>query len=105
MLESAAYRYINGELQKAYIESDIELSELLAVSDNVELADKNIASFVMSVDSYKEGMYKFSKSFWSKTTAALYLSISLLLLFGGLILMFLDSIINLINNGKETSIL
>ena len=46
MLESAAYRYINGELQKAYIESDIELSELLAVSDNVELADKNIASFI-----------------------------------------------------------
>lgn len=46
MLESAAYRYINGELQKTYIESDIELSELLAVSDNVELADKNIASFI-----------------------------------------------------------
>lgn len=46
MLESAAYRYINGELEPAYIESDIELSELLAVTDNVELADKNIASFI-----------------------------------------------------------
>lgn len=46
MLEEAAYRYINGQLETAYIESDIELSELLAVSDNVALADKNIASFV-----------------------------------------------------------
>ena len=67
--------------------------------------NKNIASFVMSVDSYKEGMYKFRKSFWSRTTATLYLSISLLLLFGGLILTFLDSIIKLISNGKEASIL
>lgn len=46
MLEEAAYRYINGQLETAYIESDIEISELLAVSDNVALADKNIASFV-----------------------------------------------------------
>ena len=46
MLEEAAYRYINGQLEPAYIESDIELSELLAVSDNVTLADKNIASFI-----------------------------------------------------------
>lgn len=46
MLDHSAYRYINGELQIAYIESDIELSELIAVSDNVELAEKNIVSFI-----------------------------------------------------------
>ena len=46
MLNSAAYRYINGVLEEAFVESDISLNELLAVSDNVQLADKNMASFV-----------------------------------------------------------
>ena len=46
MLNNAAYRYINGVLEEAFVESDISLNELLAVSDNVQLADKNMASFV-----------------------------------------------------------
>ena len=46
LLNSAAYRYINGVLEEAVVESDISLDELLAVTDNVCLADKNIASFV-----------------------------------------------------------
>lgn len=46
MLNSAAYRYINGVLEEAVVESDINIDELLAVTDNVQLADKNMASFV-----------------------------------------------------------
>ncbi len=46
MLNSAAYRYINGVLEEAVLESDISMNELLSVTDNVELADKNTASFV-----------------------------------------------------------
>lgn len=46
MLNSVAYRYINGCLEEAVIESDISMSELLSISDNVGLADKNMASFV-----------------------------------------------------------
>ena len=46
MLNNAAYRYINGVLEEAVVESDINIDELLAVTDNVQLADKNMASFV-----------------------------------------------------------
>ena len=46
MLNSAAYRYINGVLEEAFVESDVSIDELLAVTDNIELADKNMASFV-----------------------------------------------------------
>lgn len=46
MLNNAAYRYINGILEEAVVESDINIDELLAVTDNVQLADKNMASFV-----------------------------------------------------------
>lgn len=46
MFKSAAYRYINGSIEEAVLESDINMQELLAVTDNVELADKNISSFV-----------------------------------------------------------
>ncbi len=51
MLNHFAYRYINGQLEKAYIENDITLNELLAVTDNVLLADKNINSFVSGLPS------------------------------------------------------
>ena len=40
MLNNAAYRYINGVLEEAFVESDISLNELLAVSDNVQLLIK-----------------------------------------------------------------
>lgn len=46
MLNNIAYRYINGKLEEAIIESDININELLAVSDNVAIADKNVSSFV-----------------------------------------------------------
>ncbi len=51
MIDHFAYRYINGKLEKAFIENDITLSELLAVTDNVLLADKNVLSFISGTPS------------------------------------------------------
>lgn len=46
MTDKAAYRYINGHLEEAFLECDMQISELLSISDTVALADKNIRSFV-----------------------------------------------------------
>lgn len=64
-------------------------SDVINSSSNIEL-------FTMPINLYKEGKYKYCKSFWSKTTATLYFSIVLLLLIGGLGLIYWDLIINII---------
>ncbi len=46
MFNSAAYRYINGELHEAFLECNITLNELMTVSDKVLLAESNIKAFL-----------------------------------------------------------
>lgn len=41
-----AYRYFEGTLAETELTSDIELDDLLAISTQVKLAEKNVASFV-----------------------------------------------------------
>ena len=46
MFDCPAYRYLDGVLEEAVIMSDISLDELKAVSSQVSLAERNVASFV-----------------------------------------------------------
>lgn len=46
MLDGIAYRYIGSKLKRLEISCDLTLQDLIAVSGQTELADKNIASFM-----------------------------------------------------------
>ena len=48
MLNHFAYRFINGSLEAAFIEQNISLNELLSITDNINIADKNISSFILN---------------------------------------------------------
>lgn len=46
MLDHYAYRYFGGNLDKVALECDLKTENLLAISPQVSLADRNVASFV-----------------------------------------------------------
>lgn len=58
------------------------------------------AVFVMSVDGYKYGRYKYCQCFWSKTIVLLYLPMTLLLLIGGFFLTYWDCIRQVLLNNN-----
>lgn len=60
----------------------------------------DLVAFVMSVDGYKDGRYKYCQCFWSKTIVLLYLPMSLLLLIGGFVLTYWDCIRQVLSNNN-----
>lgn len=46
MFSKPAYRFLDGQLYEAVLESDIDMTDLIAVTDKAEIADKNIQSFI-----------------------------------------------------------
>lgn len=46
MLSGSAYRFMDGRLYEAVLESDITLEDLKAISREIDIADRNMQSFV-----------------------------------------------------------